>query len=240
MTFSDQFFIDIHIFLSKISNEYILPNKGKINLSDIKVKNDNSKATIYDNKIEELLINYFKKKNFNSFIAEESFPEFFTDKSKYLTLDPIDGTNNFINGVDKIAIMISYVENEKLIFSIIYNPIKNDFYHVTDNCVFKNFKPHTLKSLDNHIGYLSEIGLTKFSSLVGNFINQEKSRSIGYDLIQILEGDRTFIIIHKGKIWDIFPVLGFLNNVNFNSLNEKNIQFNLNLSKDSFFYYAKI
>ena len=59
-------------------------------------------------------------------------------------------------------------------------------------------------------------------------------------MIQILEGDRSFLPLHKGKIWDIFPVLGFLENINFNSLNKNQIIFDLDLSNESFFYYAKI
>jgi len=123
MIIDNNFFLDLHSYLNEISVKYILPNIGKIELTDIKIKSDNSKATIYDVEIENLLINYFKNYGFNSFIAEESFPNNFKDKDKFLTLDPIDGTRNFINGVNKIAVMISYIEHENLIFSIIYNPI---------------------------------------------------------------------------------------------------------------------
>jgi len=59
-------------------------------------------------------------------------------------------------------------------------------------------------------------------------------------MIQILEGDRSFIPIYKGKLWDIFPVLGFLEKLNFKSLNSDDLKFNLNSSKDNFFYYAKL
>ena len=240
MIIDSNFFLNLHSFLSAISGKYILPKIGKIELSNIKTKPDNSKATIHDVEIENLLINYFKRNGFNSFIAEESFPNNFNDKNNYLTLDPIDGTRNFINGVNKIAIMISYIEDENLLFSIIYNPINNDFYHIVDNKIFKNFRSHNIKNLNQHIGYLSDIGINKFSSIIGNYKIQDRSSCIGYDMIQILEGDRSFLPLHKGKIWDIFPVLGFLENINFNSLNKNQIKFELDLSNESFFYYAKI
>jgi|TARA_B100000787_G_C16161033_1_gene281413 myo-inositol-1(or 4)-monophosphatase len=240
MIIDNNFFIDLNIFLSEISKNYILPNLGKVKSKDVKIKSDSSKATIHDEEIEELLINYFTNKGFNSFIAEETFPINFNDKDKYLTLDPIDGTRNFINGVNKVAIMISYIENNKNIFSIIHNPINNDFYHLTNNTIFKNFKIHNIKNLNHHMGYLSDEGIDKYSSIIGNYILQNRSSSIGYDMIQILEGDRSFLPLNKGKIWDIFPVLGFLENINFNSLNKNPIKFDLTLSDKSFFYYAKI
>jgi len=240
MIIDNNFFLDLHSYLNEISVKYILPNIGKIELTDIKIKSDNSKATIYDVEIENLLINYFKNYGFNSFIAEESFPNNFKDKDKFLTLDPIDGTRNFINGVNKIAVMISYIEHENLIFSIIYNPINKDFYHLFNNIIFKNFNLHSLKKYDHHIGFLNQDGLDNFSNILGPFKVQDKSSSIGYDMIQILEGDRSFIPIYKGKLWDIFPVLGFLEKLNFKSLNSDDLKFNLNSSKDNFFYYAKL
>ena len=240
MIIDNNFFIDLKFFLNDISKNHILPNLGKVSSSDIKTKIDSSKATIHDEEIEDLLITYFTSKGFTSFIAEETYPSNFNNKNKYLTLDPIDGTRNFINGVNKIAIMISYIENKKNIFSIIHNPINNDFYHIIENKIFKNFQSHNIKNLNQHIGYLSDIGINKFSSIIGNYKIQDRSSSIGYDMIQILEGDRSFLPLHQGKIWDIFPVLGFLENINFNSLNKNKIIFDLDLSNESFFYYAKI
>ena len=218
MIIDNNFFIDLKVFLNDISKNHILPNLGKVSSSDIKIKVDSSKATIHDENIESLLISYFTSKGFTSFIAEETYPSNFNNKNKYLTLDPIDGTRNFINGVNKIAIMSSYIENK----------------------IFKNFQPHNIKDLNQHIGYLSDIGINKFSSIIGDYKIQDRSSSIGYDMIQILEGDRSFLPLYKGKIWDIFPVLGFLENINFNSLNKNKIKFDLDLANDSFFYYAKI
>ena len=240
MIIDNNFFIDLKVFLNDISKNRILPNLGKVSSSDIKIKVDSSKATIHDENIESLLISYFTSKGFTSFIAEETYPSNFNNKNKYLTLDPIDGTRNFINGVNKIAIMISYIENKKNIFSVIHNPINNDFYHIVDNKIFKNFQLHNIRNLNGHIGYLSNIGINKFSSIIGDYKIKDRSSSIGYDMIQILEGDRSFLPLHKGKIWDIFPVLGFLENINFYSLNSKQIKFDLDLANESFFYYAKI
>lgn len=240
MIIDNNFFIDLKFFLNDISKNHILPNLGKVNSNDIKVKIDSSKATIHDEEIEDLLISYFTSKGFTSFIAEETYPINFNDKNNYLTLDPIDGTRNFINGVNKITIMISYIENKQNIFSVIHNPINNDFYHIVDNKIFKNFQLHNIKKLNQHIGYLNDIGINKFSSIIGNYKIQNRSSCIGYDMIQILEGDRSFLPLHKGKIWDIFPVLGFLENINFHSLNKNQIKFDLDLSNESFFYYAKI
>ena len=42
-----------------------------------------------------------------------------------------------------------------------------------------------------------------------NYTEKKRSRSIGYDVIEILEGDRTFMTLYGSKIWDLFPAMSF-------------------------------
>ena len=189
MIINEIFFSNLLIYLREISKVNILPNLGKVKEVDINIKKDKSKATKFDILLEGLLINYFKNLGIVSFIAEESYPNFFTNKNCYITLDPIDGTNNLINGSENVAIMISYIENEKNIFSVIYDPIKNNMYHMFQNKVFKNLKQHETKLLKNHVGFLNNNVIDTYNKLLTNYINKNKTNSIGYDLIQIIEGE---------------------------------------------------
>ena len=58
-------------------------------------------------------------------------------------IDPIDGTRNFINGINKVAIMLSFIKYTQCEFAIIYDPINDVFYH-THNNHLKYLKIHRI------------------------------------------------------------------------------------------------
>ena len=139
MMIDNNFFLDTHNYFKKIATDIIIPNIGKLSENEVSTKEDNSKVTSYDVIIENKLIEYFKKIGFSNIISEENNSEL-TKKNEYLTVDPIDGTRNFINGINKVAIMLSFIKYTHCEFAIIYDPINNVFYHTYNNSIFKNHK----------------------------------------------------------------------------------------------------
>ena len=128
MTIDDNFFQEVYSTFKEISKKYIIPYIGNLDAKDISDKPDNSKVTKYDLIVEEELISFFKNRGFKNIISEE-FSSDLLKYDEYLTIDPIDGTRNFINGINKVVMMVSYINNENSIFSIIYNPSNDTFYH---------------------------------------------------------------------------------------------------------------
>ena len=128
MIINNNFFLDTHSYLNKIAKDIIIPKIGKLKQDEVSTKSDNSKVTSYDVIIENELIEYFKNIGFTNIISEEGNSEL-TENCEYLTVDPIDGTRNFINGINKVAIMLSYIKDTKCEFAIIYDPIADIFYH---------------------------------------------------------------------------------------------------------------
>jgi len=96
----NNFFLDVHFYLKKLASEIIIPKIGKLNNDEVSTKSDNSKVTSYDVIIENDLINYFNNLGFKKIISEEGNSNLINN-SEYLTIDPIDGTRNFINGINK-------------------------------------------------------------------------------------------------------------------------------------------
>ena len=141
------------ILFKDVSKEYLLPNLGNLEKDQISEKSDNSLVTEFDLIIENELIQYFKEKGFVDIISEENNSDLLLN-NQYLTIDPIDGTRNFINGINKVVIMVSFIKDNKSIFSIIYDPIQNNFYHSFDNKIFKNHKQISPKKYYHHIGFL--------------------------------------------------------------------------------------
>jgi fructose-1,6-bisphosphatase/inositol monophosphatase family enzyme len=238
MIINNQFFIDIRNFLKTLSDKYLLPNAGNLDQLNVTFKDDNSKVTQYDLLLENELLSFFNQKGFDNIISEETNNELLNYKS-YLTIDPIDGTKNFIDGIKKFVIMISYIENNSSIFSIIYNPSNDNFYHSYKNKIFKNFNILNNFAYSELIGYLSNNARLYYKDLISCYREIPRSRSIGYDIIEIIEGERSLISFYKCKIWDLFPALSFLLNLNFKS-NVSDLDFNLNTLNTGLIFYAKI
>ena len=238
MIINNQFFIDIRNFLKTLSDKYLLPNAGNLDQLNVTFKDDKSKVTQYDLLLENELLSFFNQKGFDNIISEETNNELLNYKS-YLTIDPIDGTKNFIDGIKKFVIMISYIENNSSIFSIIYNPSNDNFYHSYKNKIFKNFNILNNFAYSELIGYLSNNARLYYKDLISCYREIPRSRSIGYDIIEIIEGERSLISFYKCKIWDLFPALSFLLNLNFKS-NVSDLDFNLNTLNTGLIFYAKI
>ena len=113
------FFDQTHSFFKDVSKKYLIPNLGNLDNDQISEKSDNSLVTKFDLIIENELIQYFKNNGFENIISEENNSELLR-YDQYLTIDPIDGTRNFINGINKVVIMVSFIDNNKSIFSIVF------------------------------------------------------------------------------------------------------------------------
>lgn len=90
-------------------------------------------VTVYDGKIEEILVEGIKKKYpHHKFIAEESSHNFnikptLTDEPTWI-IDPIDGTINFVHAVPFVCISVAFVVNQELEMAFLYNPCMNELY----------------------------------------------------------------------------------------------------------------
>ena len=182
MIINNTFFLDTHSYLKKIASDIIIPKIGKLNEDEVSTKIDNSKVTSYDVIIENELIEYFKKIGFTNIISEEGNSDLIKD-DEYLTVDPIDGTRNFINGINKVAIMLSFIKNTKCEFAIIYDPIADIFYHTFNQSIFKNHKQIKPQIYSNQIGFLGDHAKVYFKDIITSYTEKIRSRSIGYYVI---------------------------------------------------------
>ena len=44
-------------------------------------------------------------------------------------VDPIDGTNNFINGIPHFALSVAYVKNGRAQLGVVYNPVSDECFY---------------------------------------------------------------------------------------------------------------
>ncbi len=238
MIINNTFFLDTHSYLKKVASDIIIPKIGKLNKDEVSTKTDNSKVTSYDVIIENELIKYFKKIGFINIISEESNSELIKD-DEYLTIDPIDGTRNFINGINKVAIMLSFIKNTQCEFAIIYDPIADIFYHTFNQSIFKNHKQIKPQIYSNQIGFLGDHAKVYFKDIITSYTEKIRSRSIGYDVIEAIEGERSFLTVYGSKIWDLFPAMSFLKLLNFDT-NLPDMEFDYSKLEKKIIFYANL
>lgn len=84
------------------------------------------------------------------FIAEESdtAKNVVTDDPTWI-IDPIDGTNNYVQRIPFVAISVAFVCKKEICFGITYNPILNEFYEARlGHGAFLNGKPIRCSNID--------------------------------------------------------------------------------------------
>ena len=217
---------DIQEICFNISKDIILPKYQNLKDDDIKYKNGSDLVTSADVASEkELKKNLLKIIPSSNFIGEEEYAfnekilNFYKENSYCWTVDPIDGTTNFVNGRDKFAIMIALTFKNKILYSWIYKPLENLMCNAiyNDGAFINNnkIKTKTIDTLGKAIGsisskYWDEYDLEKIKLLKKKFVEVKSYKCIGYEYVDIGEGKRNFAILSKLSPWDHIPGILFV------------------------------
>jgi len=211
----------IKSILYSISNEKLLPNFKNLKSDQIKYKNNKDIVTSLDieieNSLKEILPKLIKNSNF---IGEEIYtykPQIlnYYNQAQYCwTVDPIDGTLNFVRGKENFAIMIALTYGSKIIQSWIYKPITQEFmYSIYNKGTYldnKRIKINKSSSIANSIGsistkYWNKNIEDKIKLLKNCFKSINSYGSIGCEYFDIALGKRDFTLLSKLSPWDHLP-----------------------------------
>ncbi len=131
---------------------------------------DRQAKTIVDEEVQELLLKAALKVLDGKRVkldAEEETPstKLFSNKSSAVTLviDPIDGTREYIDGLDSYSINIGLVEKGRVISAFVYFPIQKNLYflgsdgrpYLSKNGNVKNAKPLKARPRKNKNVYVN-------------------------------------------------------------------------------------
>jgi len=132
----------------KITHRY----QAKINLLEVSRKEALGVVSEADYASEDFLIKKIKKMFRNDhFLAEESaykkhggkVPDYsqYQNAEWCWALDPLDGTTNFLNGMDYYAIVIALLHFGQPVMGVVYRPTTGDCFYATKNggAYFINF-----------------------------------------------------------------------------------------------------
>jgi myo-inositol-1(or 4)-monophosphatase len=111
------------------AGDLINSNFQNLQYSDIQAKGKNDFVTRVDREAEAIISRILLKEfPRHQILGEES--GYSRQKSKYLwVIDPLDGTTNFIQGIPHFAVSMAFMENSKVVFGLIYNPISEERFH---------------------------------------------------------------------------------------------------------------
>ncbi|HMB00289.1 MAG TPA: inositol monophosphatase family protein [Spirochaetota bacterium] len=112
---------------------------------DINFKNKNEFVTAVDINSEKML-----KQKLNKLLPQASFFGEETGRTSSRPyewiVDPVDGTTNFVKGIDQFSISIALTENNIPVTGVIYKPFSDEFFYgVKDHGAYYQDKPLTLK-----------------------------------------------------------------------------------------------
>ena len=135
--------------------------------------------------------------------------------------------------------MLSFIKSTQCEFAIIYDPIADIFYHTYKNSIFKNHNQIKPQNYISQIGFLGEHAKIHFKDIISSYTEKKRSRSIGYDVIEAIEGERSFLTVYGSKIWDLFPAMSFLKLLNFNT-NLPNMEFDFSKLNKKIIFFANV
>tara|TARA_A100001015_G_C15034098_1_gene734960 strand:- start:1567 stop:2382 length:816 start_codon:yes stop_codon:yes gene_type:complete len=221
-----KFLIEKIKFCGEISKKTLLSDK------EIKFerKEDGSKVTQTDKEISDYLEKeLFKEYSNIKFFSEENSKNLINlpDEKNFFLVDPIDGTNSFIKKEREFTINLSYISNEKLIFSCIFSPMKNTLYYSDEKNSYKIFenKITRLNNKNNNLLNCYRVIATRRQEELRKVNETLKKNKIKYELNYVAsaikfcilaDGDADLYIRRANiKLWDVIAGFHITNNANF-------------------------
>jgi myo-inositol-1(or 4)-monophosphatase len=127
----------------------------------------------------------------------------------YVLVDPLDGTKNYLLGVEQFAVCLTYIENGKVTAAVVYDPIRDRAYAADDNGATMNGQPIAITQSEPRGTYLvTEENLAKRGPLnrilrvAAKFAGVRKFGSTALDLAQMAAGQSCAVVATGLKPWD--------------------------------------
>ena len=194
LTVKNEEALKLSMLLAVEASKFLLKKQKKISSLKITIKKAQGIASNADTESEKMIIEGIKKKYPDHFIlAEESaYKEYRGELSRYKFLqekewvwiiDPLDGTNNFLNGLDYYGVCISLAHYGEPVVGLVLRPANGEcFYAIKgqgtklinfSNDFKKKSKPISLKKSTNKKSIRDAMFVTGFTSEKGQVFEEE-------------------------------------------------------------------
>jgi myo-inositol-1(or 4)-monophosphatase len=186
--------------LSYYQSQYDVWNKS--------VDNPVTAADLAANRIlQDVLLSAFPDAGW---LSEESVDNADRLQREYVwVVDPIDGTQDFIQGIDEFAVVAALVVEEQAAVAVTYNPVRREMIYASRGqgafCNGEPIRVTTTACLQQAVALSSrsETGRGEWERFQGIF-TVRPTGSAAYKLAQVArgKGDMTFSLVPKNE-WDI-------------------------------------
>ena len=204
--------------IRKIGN---LLKKNNKNKEWCQIINIDKNTSVADYKIDKLLKNALIQFGIDiPYYSEEVLHSIQDRPNEYWLADPIDGTSSWLGGYIGYIVQAVYIKNNEAIFSFIYWPEKDFFYHsYKDRGIFLNNEKFVKSSQKNELVIVDNYPEARgdIEQLMKKFTNLEylEMGSLGLKCLLVALGScDLFIKTTKFRDWDIFPAKLFINESN--------------------------
>ena len=211
----------IKSILFEVSKEFILPKFKNLKSEEIQFKNNRDLVTEVDLAVEEKLNNILCSLLPNSlFVGEEKFSlnsklfDCYKQNQYCWTVDPIDGTANFVNGKEKFAIMVALTFSDQIIQSWIYKPLTEEICSALlgegtfindEKIIITNNRNISEASGSISSKYWNETFDLKMKEIRPKFKQVKNYGCIGFEYLEIATNIRDFAILSNLSPWDHIP-----------------------------------
>lgn len=184
---------------------------SKIITNDFNVKAKGNKGdlvTNFDYEIERFILDKIKNNYPNFDIVSEEFNSKKELTENCFTVDPLDGTVNFVNNIPLWGIQIACIRNSKVCASVIYLPKLNELYYADESGAYLNSDKIKVKEVTFKNPLYSVEGVNRCPSLVRMTRHGGHPRVIGsacVDFAWVASGKLDGVIFRYNTLWDYIP-----------------------------------
>lgn len=165
-------------------------------------------VTNFDFSVEKFIVDKLKKKYPDFDIVSEEFNSQKTLSKNCFTIDPIDGTVNFANGIPLWGIQVACVRDGQTCAAVIYLPRLKELYWADNDGAYLNGKRIHVKPkpLKNSIIVLPPIKkIEQYKYILEEVPHFREFWAGSVHLAWTAAGKLDGFIFGKAKLWDIVP-----------------------------------
>ncbi len=208
--------------IRQVSQEEILPRFQNLERHEITAKSPGDMVSIADTEAEKALSRQLMKRYPSAIVGGE---ESIAEKPQLLAeviaaeqgflIDPVDGTNNFIKGDEKFALMLARLHRGVVVAAWIYLPVADKMAMaergggaLLGGAPFKirpaTFDPEKMIAAAHINRFPAPLKKIARENLV-SFHKNRPAFCAGYDYIALMEGKKDFSIYYRTLPWDHLP-----------------------------------
>jgi len=178
----------------------------------VESKGNRQLVTNADLEAESIIINLIKKAFPEDSILSEESRHLKPNADFHWVIDPLDGTHNYIHGIDVFGTSIAVAHKDEVLAGVIYMPLSDELYSAQKGegtyCNGKKVSVSKRKLEESTLVYDSSIRYDKkrmllgLSNLADKVFNVRMFGSTARHLVDIAEGKIDLNVEFHDKVWD--------------------------------------